>query len=541
MTSVHTPRTGGTGREHDDSRPQVSARIEPMLVRVSVLGGNTQLDVALPAAIPVAALIGELVAHIESRSPARRDPDDPESDPSARPGERPHDRQHRWTLALVGGGAPIPPNRSLTDAGIRDGDLLLLQSVRTGEAPVLFDDVVDAIARLNESHFLAWTPRAARHLAFAATLLASTTAAVSISTARAVGAGQWVALLGGAAALGFLAAAVIVARHYRDATTATVLSAAAMPPVFAGGLLAVPDGFGAPHLGVGCALVLLAATGFYRVTAVGPITHSAFTSAALLGGSACLAIMFTDLPVPKVAATTAAGGLLIICLAPRATILLAKLPLPPVPTAGAPLDHLNPDRDAIEPAPTIEGIGAIGAIALPNADALELRARLANSYLCGIIAGVTAVTAAAAVLAAVLPSAATTSAATPSGGSTGALLSEFDVKPVVFAAIIGAALCLRGRSHSDLTQAVTLIIGGTLIFAATTIGLAFGARQWPFIGFGLAIVMAILALSVGVIAPGHDFSPLMRRAAEIIEYILLASVIPLLLWILDLYQTVREL
>ncbi|MBE7192545.1 MAG: type VII secretion integral membrane protein EccD, partial [Gordonia polyisoprenivorans] len=35
--------------------------IEPALVRVSVLGGNTQLDVALPAAVPVAALLGDQV------------------------------------------------------------------------------------------------------------------------------------------------------------------------------------------------------------------------------------------------------------------------------------------------------------------------------------------------------------------------------------------------------------------------------------------------------------------------------------------------
>ncbi|MGV9858194.1 type VII secretion integral membrane protein EccD [Gordonia sp. NPDC003425] len=517
MTSVDTaPASGvGPGRERRPARTDVG--IEPALVRVSVLGGNTQLDVGLPAAIPVAALIPELVAQIESRSPVRRDPDDPESDPGASPGGRPHDRQHRWTLALVGGGDPIAPNRSLSESGIRDGDLLILQSVRTGETPILFDDVVDAVARLNESGFSAWSATAARNAGYVVALAASLIAAVSLGAARIAGTGSWVAALSGVAAVGFLVAAVIVARHYRDALTATVLSATAMPLVFVSGMLIPPGGYGAAHLGLGAALVLLAATLSYRVTAVGPVTHSALTSAALLGALACVGAMVWEGRVPEVAAVTAAVGLAVIGMAPRATILLAKLPLPPVPTAGAPID-----LDAAQPAPAIEGIGAIGAMALPKADALERRSRLANAYLTGIVGGVTLITATAAVL-----------AADP--------LSGFDAKRVIYAAVIGAALCLRGRSHSDLAQASTLIAGGTATLLAVTVGLAFGAHNWPVVGFAVAVAIAIGAFVLGVIAPQNDFSPVMRRSAEIVEYILLALVVPLLLWVLDLYQMVREI
>lgn len=42
---------------------------EPELCRVSVIGGNTQLDVGLPANAPIAAFIGDLVQLIESRNP----------------------------------------------------------------------------------------------------------------------------------------------------------------------------------------------------------------------------------------------------------------------------------------------------------------------------------------------------------------------------------------------------------------------------------------------------------------------------------------
>ena len=61
------------------------------------------------------------------------------------------------------------------------------------------------------------------------------------------------------------------------------------------------------------------------------------------------------------------------------------------------------------------------------------------------------------------------------------------------------------------------------------------------IGFALGILVVIGALVFGVVAPNQDFSPVMRRWAEIGEYILVALIVPLLLWLLDLYRMVREI
>jgi len=149
------PNSGG---EHRDNH---AARIEPALVRVSVLGGNTQLDVGLPAAVPVALLIGEVVAQIQSRVPVQRDPDVESS-------TQPPERAHRWTLALVGQ-EPLAPNRTLSESGVRDGDLLMLQSVDTGESPVLFDDVVDAVASATTTR-PSWAARHSQRLALAVTM-----------------------------------------------------------------------------------------------------------------------------------------------------------------------------------------------------------------------------------------------------------------------------------------------------------------------------------------------------------------------------------
>ncbi|OBC07182.1 MULTISPECIES: type VII secretion integral membrane protein EccD [Gordonia] len=518
MTSVDTSRmvegspvgSGPAG----ERRAGRTTPIEPALVRVSVLGGNTQLDVGLPAAVPVAVLIGELVTQITARISAQHDPDDPDVDPSTQP----PDRQHRWTLALVGQ-EPLVPNRTLSESGVRDGDLLMLQSVDTGESPVLFDDVVDAVARLNDSVFATWSPLAARYAGYVATLIAALGAAASLSLTRLGGMGSTTALLGGIAALAFLAAAAVVARHFDDAPSATVLSASAMPFAFVAGLLTPPGTFGAAHLALGCALVLLASVVSYRLTAVGPITHSALTTTSTLTGAGAVLTLVagSGIGVEKVSAVVAAVGLLTVCTASRTTILLTKLPVPPVPTAGAPID-----LDVFEPTPAIEGIGAIGAIALPKVDALERRSHLANAYLTGIIGGATAVTAVAACVAA-------------------APLSGFHPIAVAYAIVIGVVLCLRGRSHSDLAQAATQIAGGALTVIVVFVGLAVGdPSPWALIGFGVATALAVVAVIVGRLAAAHDFSPMLRRSAELFEYALLLAVIPLLLWILDLYRLVRE-
>lgn len=505
------PATAADGST-DHRRPETT--VEPQLVRVSVLGGNTQLDVGLPAGIPIAALIGELVAQIESRNPTRHDPDDPDAD--NRGGDRPHDRQNRWTLALVGQ-EPLPLNRSLSESGIRDGDLLLLTSTRTGESPVLFDDVVDAVARLNESQFVGWTATAARYVGYALALVAAVAGAAGLAAARLSDGPLWYAGFSGLAVLGLVVASTIVSRYYRDDLTSTILAVAAAPMAFVTGMLLVPGSYGAASLTLGGALVLVTAVLSYRLTAVGATAHSAVTSAALLVTAGCGARLVIDASVADVAAVVAAVGLLMIGLAPRATILLAKLPLPPVPTAGATLDTGD-----FEPRPAIEGIGAIGATALPKADALERRSYVANAYLTGIVGGLTAVTAVAAVL-------------------TAAPLSGFEWKDALFAAIIGAVLCLRGRSHTDLYQAASLIIGGSLVLVALFVGFSFGDDGWPLIGFAVGVVVLIAALLFGVVAPNQDFSPVMRRWAEIGEYILVALIVPLLLWLLDLYRIVREI
>ncbi|MFT4127437.1 MAG: type VII secretion integral membrane protein EccD [Gordonia sp. (in: high G+C Gram-positive bacteria)] len=503
MTSVDTTiPVGSPGGEISEAPPG------PALVRVSVLGGNTQLDVALPTMIPIAALIVDLAAAVAARDRAGAGPDDSDAVPDA--------PQGRWTLAPIGRAA-FPTPRTLADCGVCDGDLLLLTTVDTGSPPALFDDVIDAVARLNSASSAAWSARSARLLGLVMALVFSATGALSLVAQRHHDDSVWPTIPAAAVTLGVLVAAALVARHTRDQGTATVLSVSALPPAGVVGGLAVPSGSVAAAVGLGCFSVLLTSVVGYRLTGSGPVAHSAVLTAAGLGGLVALGAAATPIGGAGVAALGAAAGLFTIAMAPRLTIALAKLPVPPVPTAGAPLADDEP-----EPSPTIEGIGAVGAVAMPRADALQRRAHLANAYLTGMTAGAGVVVVVTALC-----------CATPWSG--------LDPRTAAYAAVVGGVVALRGRSHTDLVQACVLVAGGGLILAVLIGAPAVTGGQLPLIGFGVATTCAVGALALGVLAPRHDFSPVLRRCAELAEYLLVALVVPLLAWILDLYQVLRDI
>lgn len=55
------------------------------------------------------------------------------------------------------------------------------------------------------------------------------------------------------------------------------------------------------------------------------------------------------------------------------------------------------------------------------------------------------------------------------------------------------------------------------------------------------IALVFLIIACGVIAPRLEFSPVMRRWVELLEYAAIASVIPLSFWIIGLYAFARDM
>lgn len=463
------------------------------------------MDLGLPAAVPIATFISDIVDLIESRTP-----DLTEREDAAPP------RTAHWTLARIGHD-PIPPNQSLTDADVFDGELLVLRSVTSKESPALFDDVIDAVSRLTADAFPSWSPIAARWMGLL-TALGGVLAAVGLlAAAKQDGASGLVGFITLGAGIAALTAAVIAVRKYAAVLTAVMLSLYTILLCAAAAALFVPGDLGSPHLMLACATALVVAVVAYSLTGVGAMVCAAVVITVLFGGCAAFVRMVWDVDAPKIAAGALVAALIVITMAPRIAVAAARLPIPPVPTAGGvidPADH--------EPRPTIEDIGAIGATALPSAAGLELRAKAANHYQSGLLLGCVISAAVGAVL-----------AADPLGAARW--------QGIALAMVVGLILCLRGRSFADLVQAAVLIGGGATTLVAVLIAVALGQPSYSVSIAAILLVISAAMLGFGVIAPHTEMSPVMRRAGEITEYLLIVTVIPLVLWIMDLYSAARNL
>jgi type VII secretion integral membrane protein EccD len=161
-------------------------------------------------------------------------------------------------------------------------------------------------------------------------------------------------------------------------------------------------------------------------------------------------------------------------------------------------------------------------MALPSAAALELRARTAGRYLTGLIIG-------------------TSVAAVAGIAMVGYPVDGFSRRSTMYALIIAALLCLRGRSYADLAQAAVLIGAGAIGCGVVAAEVILGPGDHAAAAMCAVAGLAVMALLCGVVAPQSSFSPVMRRLVEITEYLLIAMIVPLMFWIMDLFAAVRDL
>lgn len=475
------------------------------LCRVSVVGGDTQIDLGLPADIPVGALVPDLVSLVESRAPERS-----ELEPE------PEDRTWHWSIATIGH-APIDPAVSLTEAGIRDGDLVILQRADAAQPPALFDDVIDAVATLRRDE-RSWTPVSARWTGYGVFLIGLLATIGALWWSRAGGASVVPALAVAFIGVGLVVTSVLSSLVYDDRATARVLSIGGILAVAGGGGLALPGEPAAAHLLLAAAVVAAASLPLMRVIGAGEPELTATTTAGVLTAVAAAVTLLTDLPLRSVAAGTAAVALMVLAQGPRIAIAAGRLPVPPVPTAGDPIDPGDADSR-----PTIESVGAVGATPLPSATRLAERARRADAVLTGVTTGSASALTAAALL--LLP-----------GGPS------YRWQAFALATVFGLVVAARGRSHSDLTRATVLVSCGALVLAGVAFSLTVaGTEPALSIGVALMVLLAVVALWSGVVVPRTEHAPTTRRLLEIGEYMLLCAIIPLLFWILGLYALVRNL
>jgi type VII secretion integral membrane protein EccD len=446
--------------------------------RVTVVAPRTRVDLALPSDIPVANLLPMLLTMVDESSP----------DGGATHGG--------WCLARLGGEA-IDPDRSLSSLGVIDGDLLQIRRRNDNPPAPLFDDVVDAIAKATPDSFQPWTERTARTLGMIAGGLALLAGAMVALRAGVVAGPEHKFSVGAAASLAAvvaLIAGVVIGRVYEDTSTGVLVAAGSLPLGFVSGLCLVPGTPGAENLLLACTLVLVLAGCAAMMLGTGITPFIAAATAAILGGLAALVESLVERPAPGIAAGTAAVALAGISALPRLTIHLSKLPMPQVPGSA---------KDLTED----PGFADYATI--------QRRAGLAHEYLTGMIIG----SSAAAAIGAVIASA---------GGALG----------IVLAVVVATVLLLRARSYANGSQAIALLTSGMIAIAGVLAGLLAPASQVETLlaGFGGLLALAVLALYLGVGVPRRRFSPVARRSVDVIEAVLIASVLPLALGVLKLYS-----
>lgn len=438
---------------------------------------------ALPADVSVADLMPMLLEMARETTP----------DGGARHGG--------WALAKLGD-SPLDPSRTLASLGVVDGDLLQLRRRNENPPPPLYDDVVDAIADADPDSFRPWTKETAQRIGHIAGGLALIVAAFALFMAGPLfgGSGLAVALTAGVATIACVAVGSTLAKGYQAEATGVVIAAAGgLPFAFVAGFSGVPGLTIRANLLLGSGLVVIVAAAAIMIMGVGITTFIAAATAGVIGVLAFTVATLIAHPAPGIAAGTAAVSLAAISFLPRATIWLAKLPLPHVPGTA---EELKEDD------------------AFPDYTAIEHRTAIAHNYMTGLLIGCGSATAVAAVITSTSPS----------------------VFGIITAVVATLVLLLRARSYANGAQAVALLTTGMVSGAGILLSWLFsqhpmGRLLWVF---GVLVLVAAGGLVVGVVFPTQRFSPPLRRSVEIFEAVCIATVLPLALAVMDLYTTLRH-
>ncbi|GAB2689216.1 type VII secretion integral membrane protein EccD [Nocardia thraciensis] len=451
---------------------------------------------AIPVDVPVALVIPSVVDMVAQHS---RHNDFDNSGEQFQPAE--------WVLARIGQ-PPFSNSLSLGEQGVRDGELLMLESADHVAPTPLFDDIMYNVAIADADHFRTWSPGVARVTGSVIAVLTMLVGCAGLLTAPEALSGYITGSIAAFIAILLVIAATVLSRMYGDRATALILGGCALPAAFTAGMLLVPDHYGWANILLGAVLAGATSILAWRVSGVGLALFIGTTTLSVFAVPAALVGLLTSQPVKAIGAVAAALALAGLSLSPRVSMLLSKLPLPPVPSPGTPIDPTEDDPDDHR--------------ALPTMEALRAKSERARMYLAGLVTATTLVTVVG-VLAATDPGAAD------------------PFWPGVALALVGAiVLMFRSRTYAGAEQAVVLLAGGATILLAMMIAAALTMEQ-PLAVFGAAMVMVIGALILGLVVPNQSATPPMRRAVELLEYTFVAAVIPLVFWVAELYSLVRSL
>lgn len=457
------------------------------LCRVTIVAPRRRIDVSLPADVPLAHMLPTLLrAAGENLADAGL-------------------AHSGWVLQRLDEGA-FDAARTLSNLGVRDGEILYFRP-RMAQLPEMsFDDVADVIAEGMKERSDRWRPASTRRFGLGAAAAALLVGAFVI----AMSGPPWIAP---AAAAGLIAVVTVVAaaalsRAFADSGAGMILGYAALPHAFLAGLLAPARShstlldLGAPHMLAGFGVMALVSVIAMFAVADGLAMFLGVTVAAIAAAIASgVELAVGGLPAAGLAACAAVVVMMLTPAVPSLAFKLARMPLPPVPASAEDL------RRDIE---TVDGRQVLA------------RTGIADKFATGLIAGV-ALSAIGGML----------FLATSSGWAPAATIGAMSV-----------SLLLRSRVFRGVTQRSWMLVAGFTGLGLLEIGTAWrGDSQLLMLATGLLPLLIVVGIVVGVSIwlPNHRPSPFWGRAGDIFDIFVVISLIPLALASLDLYGRIRGL
>lgn len=336
------------------------------LSRVTVVVGAHLVDVGLPTTVGVSVLAGEVVEMANLEDVASKGDDDTEA-------------AQGWTFARLGG-TVIDPRRTLAEAEVFDGDVLLIRPVGDPVPSILTDELTESG---EQSDGVSWFRRPATGWYAISTVLAIATALILPALTpgpRLFGIPVAAMVL---FVVGVLGAGFACVRTHSDGTTQSAGPVVVALPLLFGGLLYVlPSAQGVAALPVALGVTALTALIVLLRNGSGRAFFSGVIALAAFGIPASLVQVTVNPAATTIGALLATVAVVVVYLAPGITIMASRLPVPRVPTAGEPLDDIE-----IQGGTTVDGVDALRAISrvVPTEEGMARRVSRASDYLTGVV------------------------------------------------------------------------------------------------------------------------------------------------------------
>jgi type VII secretion integral membrane protein EccD len=469
------------------------------LARVTISAPQRRVDVALPEHVPLAELLPEMLRHA--------------GEGLADDGEK----HGGWLLRKVDG-AVLATGQGLFPQGVRDGEVLHLVPARAAWPELEYDDVVEAIADGARRRGAAWTPASTRAATITAGGVLLGVAALALLVVGPAVSGAPFLGLGAALVLAF--GGVAASRAYGNARVGGALGGYALPFAFVGGATLIASGdpaglldpfgwLGAPELlGGTVAMLLVAVLGGVGVAAALRVFAAGATVGCLGTVAALIAVMFAGAGGAGAAAILIAVLICGIGAMPLLAIRFGKVPMPPValPTGS-------------EAERGFTGAGGGAGRERPDTDRVFAAVARTEELLTGMLIGhATLAVCAFVVLVA-------------GGGLWGTIL----------VAVSAVSLLLRSRLFVTVRQRVPMITAGLVGLGTLGFGIGGSGGLRTLVVVAVLLVLALVTVVAGATWSTRPPSPYLGRAADLLDTLIVVSVVPVACAVLGLYTVMGSL